>query len=707
MAEGLPSLELRCLGPPSARVGGREPPPELLWRKHLALLTYLALSPDRARTRGHLMGLLWGESPDDKARRSLNEAIRVLRAALGSERLLTHGDTLQLNPQALEVDVLKFDAQCAAGQLGALDLVRGDFLEGFHVEDATAFDAWLEGERSRIRDTATRLLIARGEGQLGVNRFIEARALARRALVLSPYSEPAVLLAMSSAALEGDAAGALALYHGFAEQLKRDLGEPPSPALSALAGRIRAGKWRRPRGRLPDLEPPLIGRRDQHAKLFATLERPDGPVCAVIAGDIGTGRSRLIDVCAERLALAGATVAVARILESDWDAPWSTLRALVRGGLLEAPGIAATDTVGLRVLAGIVPELASRVPPLEPRDATQVSDGLASLLRAATDEQAVAILIDDAQWADGPSLAALRALWARVGDAPLAVVASVQAGVDHSTQLRTLISSVGREVPGVAIRLDPFTVEEIATLTETMAPWCKGNPERERLARRVMHESAGNPFLAATLLRDLAASAAHREDLEWPHPGSTYDTTLPITIPGVVRSAIVARVARLDPDATAVLRAASIPGEVIDPQLVAEVAGLPLVRVEAALDRLERERFIVFEDQRYAFNGRLLPAVIEGECILPGGRQRLREQYIAALATREAIDSQLLRARLLLVANRPNEAFDAAMRVAGLALEAGANRAASTAIRTAEQAAGADPERLRSVAPLRERVAAQ
>ena len=83
MAQALPLLELRCLGPPSVRVDGREPPPDVLWRKHLALLVYLALSPDRTRSRSHLMGLLWAERPEDN-----------------------------------------FESLYRAGQLGALDLIR-------------------------------------------------------------------------------------------------------------------------------------------------------------------------------------------------------------------------------------------------------------------------------------------------------------------------------------------------------------------------------------------------------------------------------------------------------------------------------------------------------------------------------------------------------------------------------------------------------
>jgi DNA-binding SARP family transcriptional activator len=122
------------------QVDGREAPPDVLWRKHLALLTYLALSPDRTRSRGHLLGLLWPESPEDKARRSLNEAVRRLRAALGTERLLTHGDALQLNATQLDVDARQFETLRAEGQLRALELLRGEFLEGFHVDDAAAFE---------------------------------------------------------------------------------------------------------------------------------------------------------------------------------------------------------------------------------------------------------------------------------------------------------------------------------------------------------------------------------------------------------------------------------------------------------------------------------------------------------------------------------------------------------------------------------------
>jgi hypothetical protein len=129
-------------------------------------------------------------------------------------------------------------------------------------------------------------------------------------------------------------------------------------------------------------------------------------------------------------------------------------------------------------------------------------------------------------------------------------------------------------------------------------------------------------------------------------------------------------------------------------------------RVDAALDRLERERFVVFDGGRYRFSGRLIAAVIESECMQAGGRRRLRERYIAALAPRDDIDSQLFRASLLASEQAP-EAFEAAVRVAERAVALGAQRTASRAIRTAERAAGTDAERLSMLQALRRRASAE
>ncbi len=128
MASDLSRLELICLGPPTALVDGRAAPPEVLWRKHLALLVYLALSPSRRRTRDHLLGILWPERPQAEARHSLNQAVLRLRRALGEDRLRTEADALALNEEGLRVDALRLAAATESPRDDVVPLLKGDFL---------------------------------------------------------------------------------------------------------------------------------------------------------------------------------------------------------------------------------------------------------------------------------------------------------------------------------------------------------------------------------------------------------------------------------------------------------------------------------------------------------------------------------------------------------------------------------------------------
>src|SRR5882672_3779151 len=231
MSVHLPRLDLTCFGPPTALVDGREPAREVLWQKHLGLLIYLALSPAHRRTRTHLVSVFWPEMPEQRARKALNEAVLRLRKRLGAVRLRTERDALVLDPAGLEVDALQFAAAVARSPAEAPAFLRGDFLEGFSVGQATAFEDWADAERARYRALGADAFVAAGEKLLSESRLTEAGNAARRALGYAPYSEPAVRLLMRAGALAADAGSALASFKEFAQRLEGELSERPSPAL--------------------------------------------------------------------------------------------------------------------------------------------------------------------------------------------------------------------------------------------------------------------------------------------------------------------------------------------------------------------------------------------------------------------------------------------------------------------------------------------
>src|SRR5258708_2488773 len=115
-------LSLRLLGGFVLRADGRARPLPL--RKAQATLAYLALRAGRTHTPDPLTGLLWGDTQEKQARQSLRQTMVRLRRGLAGQRhpaLVVQGDTVTLNPAAIEIDVLAFERLARRGTPEALD----------------------------------------------------------------------------------------------------------------------------------------------------------------------------------------------------------------------------------------------------------------------------------------------------------------------------------------------------------------------------------------------------------------------------------------------------------------------------------------------------------------------------------------------------------------------------------------------------------
>src|SRR5262249_2497920 len=115
-------------------------------KKIQALLATLGVRPGQSQSRDRLASLLWGDVSQEQARHSVRQAIFSIRRMLADDVLVTLGETVALNPDALAVDVADFDRLAAQPTAETLEqaapLYRGGLLEGFRLRDA-AFQALL------------------------------------------------------------------------------------------------------------------------------------------------------------------------------------------------------------------------------------------------------------------------------------------------------------------------------------------------------------------------------------------------------------------------------------------------------------------------------------------------------------------------------------------------------------------------------------
>jgi predicted ATPase/DNA-binding SARP family transcriptional activator len=318
------SLRLYLLGPPRLeRDGG---PLELDRRKNVALVAYLAVTGE-CHTREALITLLWPELEPSRARAGLRRNLSRLRKALGGEWLVADRETVGTDPDAdfwLDVDQFRHllqawqehghsqaevCPQCLDTLAQAVELYRGDFLEGFTLRDSPTFDEFqffqTEGLRRELASALERLV--RGHSAQG--NYEPAISYARRWLALDPLHEPVHRHLMQLYAWSDQRAAALRQYTECEGVLQEELGVEPEQETTQLYQAIREKRLLPPSpDRLP-LPSPTTALHDRYRfedeigrggmsvvyRAHDTLLERDVAVKVMSAAELGTeGRARLL-----------------------------------------------------------------------------------------------------------------------------------------------------------------------------------------------------------------------------------------------------------------------------------------------------------------------------------------------------------------------------------------------------------------------------
>jgi DNA-binding SARP family transcriptional activator len=310
MTEG---LQIHLLGGLHIALNGA-PVSGFISNKVPALLAYLAVSR-RIHSRESLATLLWGELSDADAKNNLRQALSNLRKFFEPHLIISRED-VQFNPDIpYFLDVVAFAAHLHAGDLAAaVALYQGDFLAGFQVRDAPAFEEWVLTQQVQWHEQALRTLHELMVSHARRGEYTPAIDFGNRLLALDPWREEAHRQLMLLQARNGQRSAALAQYQSCRSILRKEFDTDPSAETTALYERIRAS-LATPRHNLPAATTGFVGRESEISELRRRLAAPENRLVTIL-GPGGVGKSRL--------ALEVAAVCEPMFLNGVWFVPLAT-----------------------------------------------------------------------------------------------------------------------------------------------------------------------------------------------------------------------------------------------------------------------------------------------------------------------------------------------------------------------------------------------
>jgi DNA-binding CsgD family transcriptional regulator/tetratricopeptide (TPR) repeat protein len=344
---------------------------------------------------------------------------------------------------------------------------------------------------------------------------------------------------------------------------------------------------------------PFVGRASELGTLreLVPWAAGDGRRVVLVGGEAGSGKSRLVREFAGETAARGALVlygACDAVVRAPYGAFVEALEHLVR--VVDPAALrAAVGSTGDE-LARLVPDLAFRTgEPAAPAETDpdtvrhRLHTAVTDLLAGVCPDRPVLLVIEDAHWADGPTLGLLRHLARASGRARLLLLATFRdSEADLPDALAETLADLRRSEDVVRMRLVGLSGDDVTEFVRRAAGGAMGAGVAE-LAQAISDLTDGNAFLVCELWRALVdTNIVEIVDgaLRLSRPLADLGT------PESVREVVSRRLARLRPATSDLLELAATAGTEFELDTLRAAARAGEFELLAALDEAVRSGMI-------------------------------------------------------------------------------------------------------------------
>ena len=376
----------------------------------------------------------------------------------------------------------------------------------------------------------------------------------------------------------------------------------------------------------------LVGRDGELTRLLGLLDDASNgrPSHALISGDAGVGKTRLVAELASRASDRGFLVLSGRCAELGDSIPYLPLADALREGTT-TPGAATEPLVAALaarpVLGRLLPDRDVVARPggeVSGLAQQQLFGAVLGLLAELAEGHPVLLILEDLHWADRSTRDLITFLSRVLHRERVAVVATYRTDDLHRRHpLRPVVAELLR-LPSVAsIELGPLGYADMADHLTALA----GRPLDPAALHRMVARAEGNPYYAEELLAAVTPVRSGGAGGALGTGGLGGDV-----LPSGLAALLLARVEQLPSAAQQVLRAAAVGGRRVDDDIVRAASGLAGPEYEDAIrDCVAQQLLVPGGADGYMFRHALIREALYTD-LLPGERTRLHARFAELLA---------------------------------------------------------------------------